>query len=97
MSETPEVTITISSRLELAAQAMRQAALVASGALTLAGYLRHRDLDAILTWMQSDALLPFMMGAVTLAIAAYGWVRTLLNKAKLVRVASALPSTVAFK
>ena len=89
------ITVDPSPTLAVAGQTIRNIGTIIAGAATLAGALKGHDLMAVATWMQSDAVLPFLTALATLGMMAYGISRTILNRRKLVIAARAAPDSVA--
>lgn len=79
----------------LTMQTLRQLALIASGSMTLLGLLGTRDVAGFLAFVQSSDMVTLGAAVVTIATMAWGWARTVWNKAKLVTAAAAAPDEVA--
>lgn len=74
---------------------MRITGVLISGIVALLGFVKTKDLAGMIAYVKSTDLLATGATALTLALAAYGTLKTYLNKRKLITAAAAAPDSVA--
>lgn len=79
----------------LLALILRYLGTAGSFLVAVIGFIGQRDLAGLFQFLQGETILPALAALATLAFMAWGAVRLVLNKRKLVVAADAAPNTVA--
>lgn len=74
---------------------MRVLGVLLTGIVALLGFVKTKDIAGLVQFIKSSDFLATASSAVTLALVAYGMVKTYFNKRKLITASAAAPDSVA--